>query len=166
MTESFLDSIKWNSEEGQILVVGTPMAFISGDSFARIQKEAEEITGEDAPIMFYEAGKHTGLKWAKQFKEKFGLDRMAIVKMLEKFFAEVGWGKFFAEVKGEGAILRVENSFIAKNYGQSSVPVCHFIRGNSAGIWSGLYEKEMDSEEIKCMAKGDSHCEFVIEPVD
>jgi predicted hydrocarbon binding protein len=63
-------------------------------------------------------------------------------------------------------MIKVENSFIAKEYGKSDVPVCHFLRGYCAGIGEVLTNQAMDAEEVKCVTCGDDHCEFVVKTVE
>jgi len=63
-------------------------------------------------------------------------------------------------------VIRVENSFIARGYGNSEVPVCHFLRGYNAGLAEVLKGRDIDAEEVKCIAKGDECCEFVMKRVD
>ncbi len=98
--------------------------------------------GDGAAVIFYEAGKKAVLVTVKRIDEE-------------------------AKAEGEGELMiKVENSFIAKEYGKSGVPVCHFLRGYCAGIGEALTNQEMDAEEVKCVACGDDHCEFAIKMVE
>ena len=124
--------------------------------------------GDGAAVIFYEAGKKAVLVSVKRIEEEWKLEGEELIRGLEEFYAEVGFGKFIiGKAKAERElIIKVENSFIAKEYGKSDVPVCHFIRGYCAGIGEALTNQEMDAEEVKCVACGDDHCEFVVKPVE
>jgi predicted hydrocarbon binding protein len=157
---------KWDVESGEFFTMGNPTIMTSIESFVTIQKEAEKILGSDGTaFIFYEAGKNGGLKWMKRFKEEWGLKGSEFIKALEEFYAELGWGKF-SIVNREHLTIKVENSFIAEEYGESDVPVCHFLRGYCAGTGEALTNQEMDAEEIKCKACGDDYCEFVVKPIE
>ena len=83
---------------------------------------------------------------------------------MEEGFAELGWGKI--SIDRENLVIKVENSFIAKNYGESEIPVCQFLRGYYAGLGEVLTNRGMDAEERKCAACGDDFCEFVLKPIE
>jgi len=63
----------------------------------------------------------------------------------------------------KGRII-VEGSFEAKGYGKSTIPVCHFLRGYLAGFLSTILVAKVELLETKCLAKGDGHCEFQVNP--
>ncbi len=141
---------------------------LSTKTFVRIQKEAENILGDGAAVIFYEAGKKAVQVSVKRIEEEWKLEGIELVRCLEEFYAEVGFGRFtIGEAKAEGElVIKVENSFIAREYGKSDVPVCHFLRGYCAGIGERFSGREMDAEELKCVACGDEHCEFLVKTVE
>jgi predicted hydrocarbon binding protein len=97
-------------------------------------------------------------------KDEWGLERSAFIRAIEKFFAELGWGRISVDI--ETLNIKVKNSFTAKNYGDSDVPVCHFLRGYYAGMGEVLTNRAMDAEEVNCAACGADHCEFVLKPIE
>jgi len=156
---------KWDIENGEFFTQENPTIIMSIASFVRIQKLAEEILGSDgAAVIFYEAGKKRGIKWISTWKDEWGLKGSAFIKAIEKFFAELGWGKFSIDI--ETYTIKVKNSFIAKGYGKSEVPVCHFLRGYYAGMGEVLTNRAMDAEEVNGAACGADHCEFVLKPIE
>ena len=56
--------------------------------------------------------------------------------------------------------MRLHGNFECTPFiGTRDRPVSHLIRGALAG-------KEFRVREVKCIAKGDEYCEFIIEPVE
>ena len=156
---------EWDIESGEFFVQEGPTIIMSIPSFVRIQKLAEEILGkEGAAVVFYEAGKKGGITWTRTWKDEWGLEGSAFIRAIEEFFAELGWGKFSIDI--ETCTIKVKNSFIAKGYGKSDVPVCHFLHGYYAGIVEVLTDRVMDGEEVKCAACGDDLCVFVLNPTE
>jgi len=118
-------------------------------------------------VLFYEAGKRAGLRWINRFSKEWGLKDKKFIEAVSNFYAELGWGKFSVEEdNGEELVVRVENSFTARGYGNSETAVCHFLRGYNAGLAEVLKGRGIDAEEVKCAAKGDDCCEFVMKRVD
>jgi len=156
---------KSDAEPGEFFTHELPALIVSSAVFVGILKLAESIVGTDsAAVIFYEAGKKVGINRTKYFKDTWKLDGSAFVRAMEEFVAELGWGKFSVDL--EALVIKVENSFIAKEYGESEVPVCHFLRGCCAGMGEVLTNRALDGEEMKCAACGDDCCEFVLSPVE
>jgi len=61
-------------------------------------------------------------------------------------------------------VYRVNNSKLAKLYGNIGKPVDHIPRGWFAGAACVFFGKDVDAVETKCIAKGDEYCEFIIKP--
>jgi predicted hydrocarbon binding protein len=153
---------EWKRDSGEFSVITLPAAIISLKTFARIQKDAERILGQEgAAVLLYEAGKDAGKTWISRFKEDWGLKGSEFIKATEEFYAELGWGKFSIDI--EHLTISIANSFIARGYGKGAKkPVCHFLCGYNASLITELINKEVDVEERKCMAKGDRYCEFIV----
>jgi predicted hydrocarbon binding protein len=156
---------KWDVKTGEFFTQELPTIIMSSATCVGIQKLAEALGGsEGAAVIFYEAGKKMGAFWTKSWKDKWELEGQEFIKKLEEFIAELGWGKFSVDL--DALVVTMENSFIAKNYGESEVPVCHFLRGYYAGMGEVLTNRALDGEERKCAACGDDCCEFVLTPVE
>ena len=57
-------------------------------------------------------------------------------------------------------VIRLHGNFECTPFiGTRDRPVSHLIRGALAG-------REFRVREVKCIAKGDEYCEFIIEPVE
>ncbi len=76
------------------------------------------------------------------------------------------WGELtfqdldFTKLSGK---IVVKNCFEARA-AKSKQPICYFIKGYLTGFLSGLMQKPVILNEVKCLAKGDGHCEFIITP--
>jgi predicted hydrocarbon binding protein len=164
MLKDVKETASWERNKGQFSVIEVPAIIISIETYIILQKNAEKILGVDgASILLYEAGKKASIQWINRFNNEWGLKDKKFIEAVQNFYAELGWGKFSAqEDKKNGLMIRVENSFIARGYGNSGVPVCHFLRGYNAGLAQVLKGNEMGAEEVKCAAKGDDCCEFVM----
>lgn len=168
MPKDVRETAVWKIDKGEFSVIEVPAVIMSIETLVNLQKNAEKILGYDgAAVLSYETGKRAGEVWIHRFSKEWGLEDQSFIKAIQKFYAELGWGIFdLKENNTNGLVIRVENSFIARGYGISKVPVCHFLRGYNAGLAEVLKGKELDSEETKCMAKGDKCCEFVMKSVE
>jgi predicted hydrocarbon binding protein len=156
---------EWNAETGEFFNQELPELIMGSVVFVGILKLTESIVGTDnAAVIFYEAGKKVGINRTKYYKGRWKLDGSALVRALEEFCGDLGWGTFNADL--EALVIKVENSFIVKEYGESEVPICHFLRGCCAGMGEVLTNRALDCEERKCEACGDDCCEFVLSPVE
>ncbi|VVB51784.1 V4R domain protein [uncultured archaeon] len=114
-------------------------------------------------MLLYETGKKAGENWINRFSKEWKLNDHMFIEAAQNFYAELGWGKFdIKENNANELIIRVENSFIARGYGESDAAVCHFLRGYNAGLAEVLKRKYLEACETRCAAKGDDCCEFVM----
>ncbi len=169
MLKDVKKTASWERSNGEFSVIEVPAVIVSIETFVHLQKDAEKILGIDgAAILFYEAGKNAGERWINRFNREWGLKNEKFIEAVQNFYAELGWGKFNINVINENEFtIRVDNSFIARGYGNSKVEVCHFLRGYNTGMAEVLLKcKTIDAEETRCAAKGDECCEFVMKYVD
>lgn len=127
-------------------------------------------TGAEAFLYYlgFEAGKEYG-RDHKKIAGEIGLKDPAKIHDIisAAIFNSVGYGlmetiKFNSE--RPYALIRVYHSFECELGLKSNKPYSHLIRGMIAGVISELLGKEMLVQEIKCIAKGDSYCEFEVIP--
>ena len=167
MLKDVKETASWERNKGEFSVIEVPAIIVSIETFVNLQKDAEKLLGFDgASVLLYETGKKAGMRWINRFSKEWGLKDKKFLEAVQEFYAELGWGKFRVEENNEeDLIVKVENSFIARGYGNSDVPICHFLRGYNAGLAEALKGKDIDAEEVKCAAKGDEFCEFVMKRV-
>ncbi|MFZ2410577.1 MAG: 4-vinyl reductase [Candidatus Methanoperedens sp.] len=168
MLNKVKETASWERNKGQFSVIEVPAVIVSIETFVNLQKDAEKILGHDgASVLLYEAGKKAGLRWINRFRKEWDLKDEKFIDSIQNFYAELGWGKFSVEEdNGKELVVRVGNSFTARGYGNSETPVCHFLRGYNAGLAEVLKGKGIDAEEVKCAAKGDDCCEFVMKRME
>jgi predicted hydrocarbon binding protein len=127
----------------------------------------ESLMGIDAASMvLYESYKEAGRKIADLMQKspsikKTKLDETIILGLnLARMSA---WGKWdLRESDRVKSLFVVRDSPFAEAYGKSDRPVCHPLRGISAGFAEYSTGERRESVEILCKAKGDQDCEFLI----
>ncbi len=108
----------------------------------------------------------------KEFHEianNFGSKREDLIKNITDIFDIYGLGKLeLVDVNEESksANLNLFNSaiahaHIAKN-SNSKKPICNLTSAVLAGIFSFIFNEDVDCYEKNCFGKGDEFCEFVI----
>ncbi len=90
------------------------------------------------------------------------------LKLFGNFLSSSGWGEIsMVDVcpKKAHAIVGVRNSPIASRLKKKAKnPADHILRGYFAGLFTKAFGKDVDCVELKCIALGDSSCEFIIKP--
>ena len=129
-----------------------------------IRKEYGEEAGS---ILLWSIGYQGGLGVAREFKEKYAF------KNVEDYFAMLklrgiilGWftiNRIDIYPKSNIIILRMLDNWECDMLkGKHKKPQSHFIRGVISGFASYVLGRIMVAKEIKCIAKGDDYCEFII----
>jgi len=134
-----------------------------------------EIGKKKANEIFVKIGEYQVEAAAKRYIKKFNfqnIDKIKITKFTSEIINNLGWGRFeikkmLFEEKRATAILR--NSAMAIKYKllykeNSKEPIDYWFAGILKKHFSVIFGKKIEVKEVKCMAMGDSHCEFVISP--
>lgn len=161
-TNSLLDVAEYDMEKGEIRIANEDWIFMGGSTFRDLAKGIESILGSGAKVIWVEAGRQAGREFSGALV-KLGMEFEELPDMLEKFFTQGGWGKIQAEVDfaRKEALVTIKNSATAR-LTEAKESVCHFIRGYIAGLCDVMFHATTECLETKCMAKGDTHCEFHI----
>ena len=61
---------------------------------------------------------------------------------------------------------KIENSFMAKEYGKTSYACDFMLAGFLAGGLSGALESNFDAKEKKCLSSGNNYCEIEVYKID
>jgi predicted hydrocarbon binding protein len=153
-------------EEGKIVLFNQRITMNPAYTNAMIQKELEKIKSAH---LIYDSMKQLGLQWTRDLQKNYGTKHRDVVKWGINVVTLAGWG--IVEIIEDNPlkkiiIFKLKDSAIAKtilkNYGKSKTPVDYSFRGMIAGTFSVLYKTDMDCIETKCLAMGDSICEFVV----
>jgi predicted hydrocarbon binding protein len=107
---------------------------------------------------------HVAGSFIQSFQLEMPLEKSLV--FLEEFFTASGWGlvkQVDVDQGNKRAIIVVDDNPIAGSlHGHASKPVDHVFRGVLAGIFSHLFQADVDCIEHECMAMGSQRCEFVI----
>lgn len=135
--------------------------------------------GEDAARDFiYNTAREIGRSDAGEFAERLGLtDPVERLATGPVHFAHAGWA--FVDILPDGGPApddsyflhyRHPNTFEAevllKRGRKVEACACHFSAGYSAGWCSDAFQLELHGREIRCVARGDEHCEFIMAVAD
>lgn len=133
-------------------------------TIALIQAIATETVGkEQAAKIFYLAGKKIARECAKFLKSKLKIDGKLFFEEYIKTLPPRGWGQFKIDtITDEKIAAKWIKSIFGSELPQTGVAVDHFGAGAAAGIAEVAFGGTWKGEEVKCVAKGDKYCEFVI----
>jgi len=151
-------------EKGRIKIFEQPSSLIPSQSFVSMLKELEKERREN---VIYRAGKDAGEKWFESMKKKSSLNVDDVEKWGSNIVTLAGWGEAkLKEMKQDQGymVYELKNSVVAELYGKTDHCVDHIFRGLVAGTAKVTFKKDVDCVETKCVAKGDSVCEFIIQP--
>jgi predicted hydrocarbon binding protein len=155
-------------ESGQLQGVagqlGTEWILMRVEAFHGMKREVGKALGTGAYVVCYLAGKGAGKSMARLMQEKIKSNSLQeVCTEIAKVYERCGWGRLQLVVPRQELDefrIRIYDNALVKRDSQASS--CHFIRGFLEGILEHLVQKHVKSEETMCMAKGDSHCEFVL----
>jgi len=136
---------------------------LGAGTFVELQKGAEEILGDEASAVFYEAGIRSGNDAAKNILAEWEERGKDLLKRASSLMQWIGWLKVEAmdvDLEKIEGYMRVRESFIPRTYGPSKKTVCHFICGFISGFMSEILREPVTVEETRCEARGDPYCEF------
>jgi predicted hydrocarbon binding protein len=161
-------------EEGKTTIAGQRAMLLSVKTIATQQKELERLVGKKWGAVVYEAERKAiqeaalqifGLKQLDSFTKGKTFDKKSMVETLIDIFNCAGYGvlklKKFDEKKPH-ALVTMEKSTIPQEYEKRDSPVCFRVAGILAGGAEAVFMVPMKCKEKKCMAMGNSHCEFEI----
>ncbi|MFH1391660.1 MAG: V4R domain-containing protein [Candidatus Diapherotrites archaeon] len=105
----------------------------------------------------------------KEFQIDFGISGDKGLEFMETYFTASGWGKLQRtnlDFEKNRALISVENSPVAINSTKAKLHADSFIRGFLAGIFSIYFKKDVECVEVKCKALGETHCDFIVKPIE
>jgi predicted hydrocarbon binding protein len=159
-----------DTKEGVLRLSNVPCVIIRPEAIVNIQKQLEGTIGGSSKGILYLSGERSarsGMIPFESFLSTAGPLTLANARRLMEASALVGWGRLeIAQFDPEHGRLQltVNNSPLARAYGESKKPVCHFLSGWLAGIGRNLLERDVLCEETACAAQGHDRCEFELRP--
>ncbi len=166
---SVLSGLTYSAERGALEFKGVRYLLIRPETLSSMQQAAEGELGAPKAADLLFAGGFTGGKLSgERYKQSLGLTDAEAVEFMCRMGGEIGWGQFRLVELDEAAsrlIMDVEHSPFAGGYDEPTQGgVCHITRGVLSGLATGLFEVEVTSDEVQCLAKGDPLCRFEIGP--
>jgi predicted hydrocarbon binding protein len=116
--------------------------------------------------VLYDAGKKVGENAAKRLREMFKVQGEELIQALAQAGKATGWGVTEVrriDMKKPSATIIVKDCFEAVAWRKKPYTVCHWTRGYLAGYMSNVFGNPVEAVETKCMAVGESYCEFKIQ---
>jgi len=127
-----------------------------------------EITDPETQKKIYTAvKKSTQEKLMQQFSFNFGLEKSKEIELVKEFFTASGWGNIQTidiEMQSKRAIIIIENSPFAAALKGKTQTADVFLRGIIAGMFSKIFEEDIDCAEVECAAHNSERCKFIIKP--
>lgn len=181
MLQRLLFVNQFNINEGKIEILGSRYIMLNGSDLLLLQEIDESkmyaymkgSTKKDLKELIEHAKVYKGLKDQSiknivKLSEKVGKNEEGMIKTLQDLFDLYGLGKMNItnlDNKNKKATIEITDSTIAYEQlkkKKTTRPVCTITAGILAGIFSHVFNKDVDCIEKKCMAKGDGSCVFVI----
>jgi len=133
-------------------------------TFSELKESLYGVFGASAYTIVYYAGVGAGKSaYGRRFeKTKTGAE---LLKLFVEDKSSQNWGEIVFDLdfaKSSGKVL-VKNCFEARAV-KSKQPVCYFIKGYLTGFLTVLMQKPVNLSEVRCLAKGDEYCEFIVTP--
>jgi predicted hydrocarbon binding protein len=165
-----------------ILLPDIPMSLLTVKSCLAFKDVMEDVmTEKGATALLQSMGKKAGMSIGSRFAKYFGWsDLQGAVSSLDgiaqKMFPIVGWskGNVVSQIGKDGKpiiLIKSMNSYETFEKKSSHTrPFCTITSGLLNGIWNTFAEtiggQAAEAREVKCTAKGDAYCAFVIKIKD
>ncbi len=178
--EGLFSEFKRDPEKGQLYIGDQRYVLVRAESmFVALFDQLEQSFGdEQAQEFIYNMARIIGKADSKAFSETRKLqDPTEKLSTGPVMFAHTGWAKvdIYPDSKpapNQDYFLHYQhpNTFESEIYLRKTIkptkPICFFSAGYSAGWCSEAYGLEVHAREIKCTAKGDDRCEFIMAPYE
>ncbi len=178
--ESLFSRFRRNPEEGTIHVGEDRYVLMRAESFYLAWSHAlEQSFGKEAAReLLYNTAREIGRADCGVFSARLGVtDGVARLAAGPVHFAHAGWA--FVDILPDSAPTpddsyclhyvhpnTFESEVLAANGRTVTEPACLFSAGYSAGWCSEAFDLDLHAREIRCLARGDARCEFVMSPGD
>jgi predicted hydrocarbon binding protein len=140
-------------------------------SIAAIFLRVKELLGAGPAtnVLLHQIGQATGKTNFELMLSKIDKETLlSSTSEIAGLWSAAGWGmqqiKEF-ELDRMTARIEIQSNFECSSYGiGSETPQSQFVRGCLSGYWSGFFQRRINAEETRCIAKGDGVCEFLLTP--
>ena len=156
--------------EGDVAVFGINHILQPASGHLHLHQLLLEKMGERGAEVVYESGKNAALELARQLYLKFKLKGLESVGLWQNLIELNGMAKIRTVSPKEGGKVLVEaTSIVAKTVLQKQGKskgrkVDVFLAGFLAGVFSQIYNRELECSEVKCLVEGEPFCLFAVQP--
>ena len=167
MTNSVLAELEWEPGTGALTFKEVRYLLIRPETLAQFQRAVEAEVGADrAGELLYSGGFAGGQASGRKYKEALGLSDREAVEFMCRMGGELGWGQLRLvrwDTDAQSLEVQVTSSPFAGAYaGESASGVCHLLRGVFGGLGATVFGVPVESDELRCLAAGDSVCHIVV----
>lgn len=160
------------TEDGKIIAFNEHIIQLPVRVLNKLLVLLKENFGEDkAKEILKELGRFQIRQAIKRYIKIMGWREVPKERVLEfaKLVAiSLGWGKYIIEKIGENYRLSITKTPFAEEflleYGKMPFHCDWYISGAIEMFFTIISNKSMVCEEVKCYAKGDDCCEFIVKP--
>jgi len=169
-TEFLAASLEADTRSG-VRLSRVPSVIVRPEAIVNIQRQLEQTIGGSSKGILYLSGERSARDGMNPFESIVSTRpplTLANARRLMDASALLGWGRLeisLFDPEGGRLVLVVTNSPLARAYGPSKKPVCHFLTGWIAGLGRSLLERDVLCEESACAAQGRDRCEFELRPM-
>ncbi|PYZ95784.1 anti-anti-sigma factor [Alteribacter lacisalsi] len=162
---------RWEEAKGVFRFEGDDaILFWLNSAFKTFLDTLEEVSGKEAADVVLETtGYRMGIIVGEYFFHS-GQEPEMVLAHLPDTYAAAGWGRFeVTEMNSDEAVavVRMKNSWEYRvNKLQDKDNGGTFIPGHFAGLFSGIFNKNIWYEVKSSQAEGEAYCEFVFSPSD
>ncbi|MEI8258449.1 MAG: V4R domain-containing protein [Deltaproteobacteria bacterium] len=176
--EKLFASVDRRPEEGTIRVGGQRYVFMRCESLylSWFDAMADAFGEETARDFIYntarEIGRSDAADFSRRMKVESGIERLSAGPV---HFAHAGWA--LVNIAGDSAPSpdgsyylhyhhpnTFESEVLVRREKKVEKPACLFSAGYSAGWCSDAFNVEVHAREVRCIARGDQTCEFIMAP--
>jgi predicted hydrocarbon binding protein len=160
-----LFSRMFTAEKGEIKLLKSDYMLVHVPAMAEMIYDLSKSKKEREKL--YEVGYDSGKAVMKDFKSVLPASKVVISTMME-LQEMMGWGnitikqfdleKKYIELHWKSEIAQS----LFEKFGKQKEPMCSWPMGVVTGALEELTGLKLKVKEIKCIAKGDDHCELVL----
>ncbi len=159
------EMLRLKLEEGCLFFKSVRVWLTRPEAIAIIYKWISKLAGDALLEGIYEAGKECGRKDYEILRGMMGApsETRELAAWIAPFYAAMGWGKMTVEsVTDNNVVYYVNNSPIAESLKGFGQPVCIYLSGYGAGLFSHATGEDWNGVEIECVAMGHPACKFFL----
>ena len=142
---------------------GLRSIIILENDFVGMLKGIYERMGDMGRMLFFNIAYFGGASMAEYLLKRFELRGEELVREVLKIYQASGLGKMELvsyDLERPFIVLRLYDSIECKAFKGQREPASHYVRGHVSGLLSRLLERELLATEVRCIALGDSFCQF------